>query len=82
MHLEFRRLLGDTVADTVMEHLPPAGWGDVARTSDVERLERQVADVKSEMKAGFRNLAAGMWAMGTISSACFVAVFTILATKL
>lgn len=89
MHLEFRKILGDKVADTMMEHLPPVGWGGVARTADIQRLELQISEVRSEisdmrsdLKASVRSLAAGMWAMGTISSACFIAIFTILATKL
>ena len=30
--------LGKKPADTLMEHLPPVGWGDVARKQDVERI--------------------------------------------
>ena len=26
------------MADTLMEYLPPSGWGDVARQSDIESL--------------------------------------------
>ena len=35
MHLGLRKVLGDDVANTVMAHLPPSGWGDVARKHDV-----------------------------------------------
>ena len=35
MHLGLRKVLGDDVANTLMEHLPPSGWGDVARKYDV-----------------------------------------------
>jgi len=35
MHLGLRKALGDDVANTVMAHLPPSGWGDVARKHDV-----------------------------------------------
>ena len=35
MHLGLRKALGDEVANTVMAHLPPSGWGDVARKHDV-----------------------------------------------
>lgn len=42
MHLALKNTLGETVANTVMEHLPPSGWGDVARERDVVRLERKL----------------------------------------
>jgi hypothetical protein len=38
MHLQIRKTMGDKVADTMMEHLPPTGWADVARKSDVDYL--------------------------------------------
>jgi type II secretory pathway component PulF len=38
MHEGLRKILGEPVADTLMEHLPPMGWGDVARKQDVERI--------------------------------------------
>ena len=38
MYLKFEEVLGHEVADTLIEHLPPTGWGDVARKSDLEHL--------------------------------------------
>ena len=35
MHQELKKVLGDTVADTLMEHLPPNGWSDVVRLGDL-----------------------------------------------
>lgn len=35
MHIGLRELLGPRVADSVMEHLPPSGWDDVARQSEM-----------------------------------------------
>ena len=49
MHLGLRNTLGDDVANSLMEHLPPSGWSDVARTSDVNRLE-------TEMREGFKSI--------------------------
>ena len=37
-----RILLGDDVANTLMEHLPPSGWSDVARTRDIEFIDKRI----------------------------------------
>ena len=34
-----RTHVGETVANTLMEHLPPGGWYDIARTGDFDRIE-------------------------------------------
>ena len=34
-----RTHVGEAVANTLMEHLPPGGWYDVARTGDFDRIE-------------------------------------------
>ena len=49
MHLGLRNTLGDGVANSLMEHLPPSGWSDVARTADLNRLE-------TEMREGFKRI--------------------------
>ncbi|MFM8955981.1 MAG: hypothetical protein ACKOJH_00800 [Actinomycetota bacterium] len=38
LHQTLRGLMPEAVADTLMSHLPPAGWSDVARKSDIEEL--------------------------------------------
>ena len=34
-----QKSLGEAVANTLIEHLPPGGWYDVARTGDFDRIE-------------------------------------------
>lgn len=45
MHTELRKVLGEEVADTMMEYMPPIGWSDVARKSDIDRLEQRLNHV-------------------------------------
>jgi FtsZ-binding cell division protein ZapB len=42
MLVGLRTYLGDSVANTLIEHLPPGGWQDVARIADTDRLQRDV----------------------------------------
>lgn len=42
MYVAFQQLLGDDVADTVMEHLPPSGWNDLVRMRDVIEMEKRL----------------------------------------
>lgn len=44
-------LMGEEAAMTLMRHLPPAGWGDVATRRDVDTLEQR-------MLLGFERLEA------------------------
>jgi tetrahydromethanopterin S-methyltransferase subunit G len=37
-----QKSVGETVANTLMEHLPPGGWYDVARTGDFDRIETRL----------------------------------------
>ena len=50
MHLGLRSALGDDVANTVMEHLPAGGWGDVARLRDIELLRSEIRVVSDGLR--------------------------------
>ena len=47
MHIGLRETLGPRVADSLMEHLPPSGWDDVARQSEMN-LRFEMADRRFE----------------------------------
>ena len=55
MHESLIHTHGKEVADIIMEHLPPTGWGDVARRSDVADLRSSFAKdmeiLRMEMQA-------------------------------
>ena len=82
MHLKLRDMMGDDVAETLMEHLPPTGWADVARKSDVDNL-RAVTDVRfTSIDSRLSGIVAGMWTMGAVFTTAFIGLFTLIATKL
>ena len=60
MHSKLRNLMGDEVANTLMEHLPPSGWADVARKSDVDRLEADIARVEVALRYDIERLEVAM----------------------
>jgi hypothetical protein len=49
-----REKLGPDVAETLIEHLPPTGWGDVARRSDIDRLEYEFHNLEARMNNRFQ----------------------------
>ena len=51
MYRTLRSELGVSVADTLMEHLPPTGWGDVARQGDLAAVKSDVAVLRSDLAA-------------------------------
>jgi hypothetical protein len=50
MHATLRQELGEEVADTLMEHLPPVGWGDVATKTDLLLVSKEMASVAKEVE--------------------------------
>jgi hypothetical protein len=55
MHIGLRESLGPRVADSLMEHLPPSGWADVARQSEVnlrfEMVDRRFEEIDRRLDA-------------------------------
>ena len=49
MQVGLRQQLGDDVANSLMEHLPPSGWSDVARTRDIEFIEKRLGMIEKRL---------------------------------
>lgn len=95
LHIELRRVLGESVADTLIEHLPPSGWADVARKSDLEWLQAVMHEKFEQVDAKFETvqsrfdyldkrlngIVAGFWAMFSVFTTAFIGLFTVLFTK-
>ena len=50
------RRLGHGPAATMMELLPPVGWGDVARRSDLVAIRGEIVELRSELKGQISEL--------------------------
>jgi len=62
LHQTLRGLMPEAVADTLMSYLPPAGWSDVARTSDIvalrEATKHDIDELRTATKVQFDQLGA------------------------
>ena len=82
MHLKLKSVLGDDVANTVMEHLPPSGWGDVARKSDLDHVVAMMNTRFDMMQSQIDGLRHAMWALAAITTSGFFGMFALIVTKL
>lgn len=57
LHQRLDEVLGPDDAATLMEHLPPVGWADVATKRDLDHLATQL---RSEMGTGFDSVRSEM----------------------
>ena len=57
MHQELKKVLGDTVADTLMEHLPPNGWSDIVRLGDLTPIHARFQSIEARFESIDRRFA-------------------------
>ncbi len=55
LHQTLRGLMPEAVADTLMSYLPPAGWSDVARTSDIVALREATKHDIDELRTATKH---------------------------
>ena len=60
LYLRLEEALGEEAATTLMEHLPPIGWADVATKRDLQALEEslrsEIRSVEERLELRFVNI--------------------------
>jgi hypothetical protein len=89
MHTCLRGLMGEEVANTMMEHLPPSGWSDVARQSDIDQLQKDIARVEADLKSGtaslreeIQNVRNSIWSSLGITAAIMLGQMALIIYKI
>jgi len=80
MHQVLREKLTVTAADTLLEHLPPNGWADVATKTDILLLKSDLFSLEERLNANITKAIASQnkWMTGILASlviAMIVALF-------
>lgn len=89
MHTCLRGLMGEEVANTMMEHLPPSGWSDVARQSDIALVKTELKSEINLVRLGIEHLGKNVkglkiviGALIPVMVACFIGLYSALVSKL
>lgn len=82
LHRKLDSVLGPEEADTLMAHLPPVTWNEVATKDDLRTLEGKIDGLRVEMEAGHTALRAEMQAGHTAVRAEMQAGHAALRTEL
>lgn len=64
LHSALVTTLGDDVANTLMEHLPPSGWSDVVRVSQLDEVEKRLGSRIDQLDGRMKLLLSGGLAFG------------------
>jgi hypothetical protein len=80
MHTCLRGLMGEEVANTMMEHLPPSGWSDVVRKADLDHVEAALKTEVGHLKKSIdlinvhiEGIRSAQWTLVGITIICFIA---------
>jgi hypothetical protein len=56
LHLGLQKILGEPLATTFMENVPPSGWSEVAQKSDLVALKNEMNFRFAQQQADITNL--------------------------
>jgi hypothetical protein len=56
LHLGLQKILGEPLATTFMENVPPSGWSEVAQMSDLVALKNEMNFRFAQQQADINNL--------------------------